>query len=46
MLPLILLGVLGFAPQAGDPASMGHARALIYWHGRTARAESPVPHRV
>lgn len=37
---------LPLAKTADDYASMGHARALIYWHARKARAESPQPHRV
>ncbi|WP_435019953.1 hypothetical protein TA3x_001564 [Tundrisphaera sp. TA3] len=37
---------LPLARTADDPASMGHARALVYWHARQARANSPAPHRV
>ena len=37
---------LPLARTADDYASMGHARALIYWHARRARAESTKPHRV
>ena len=37
---------LPLAKTADDFASMGHARALIYWHARKARAESPQPHKV
>lgn len=37
---------LPLAKTADDHASLGHARALIYWHARKARAESPQPHKV
>jgi hypothetical protein len=37
---------LPLARTADDYASMGHARALIYWTAREARRRSPQPHRV
>ncbi|MBV8076619.1 MAG: hypothetical protein JO284_09490 [Planctomycetaceae bacterium] len=37
---------LPLARTADDSASMGHARALIYWATREARRKSPQPHRV
>lgn len=37
---------LPLAQTADDYASMGHARALVYWHARKARADAPQPHRV
>ncbi|WP_165074394.1 catalase family protein [Paludisphaera rhizosphaerae] len=36
---------LPLAKTADDYASMGHARALIYWTVRKARRDSPQPHR-
>lgn len=37
---------LPLAKTADDPASMGHARALVYWKAREARSASPKPHKV
>jgi catalase len=37
---------LPLAKNADDHASLGHARALVYWRARKARADSPQPHKV
>jgi hypothetical protein len=37
---------LPLTKEADAPESIGHSRALVYWHAREARRNAPSPHRV